>query len=200
MQWSSIMEAVQKVINHSPLKRSGRNSIGNMRCHMEVFTGPTLSPLLFRPTPMKTYRTLQAIGDERLRSVVNVGKLQKSFDGINKEKSSNSVRVHTKTQQLHNAQTSVLPVNIVVGDFVLVIVSAKQGHKLQRKWNEPMRVVEAKLHLLFVVKDINSSQKMRAHVQRLIPYPVSPKHEEASKKLYRQSAYYDTMSNIVEEI
>lgn len=118
--------------------------------------------------PLRTYRTLQGIDKEGLLSVMGVGKLQVSFEAIHEELSSRNEQMHTKAQQLHNARTNVLPVNIVVGDFLMVRVNAKQGHKPQMKWKGPMRVVEAKSHFLFVLEGIARSKKLTARAQRVI--------------------------------
>lgn len=109
-------------------------------------------------------------------------------------------QVRARARQKHNAKTKVLPLNINIGDFVMVRVNAKRGHKLQTKWKGPMQVTETKSHLLFVVEDINRQYKMIAHAQRLIPYPVTSKQIQASKELQQQAIYYETMTHIVKEI
>lgn len=199
-QWPSLVGAVQKVINHSPIKRLGRNRAGNMRCPMEVFTGLTPSPLLVRPMPLKTYRTVRVLDNERVRSIIDIGKLHESLEEMHKDVSKGNTQVRTRAQQIHNARTKVLPLNIYVGDFVMVRVSTKRGHKLETKWKGPMRVVETKSSLLFVVEDINSSHRITAHAQRLVPYPITPTTEQTSKELKQQATYYDMMTQIVDRI
>lgn len=85
MKWPSRIKAVLKVINHSTLHRLGSNSAGNVRCSMEVFTELTPSLLILRPMLKRTYRTLYTKNQERLRSIVDVGRLHESLEVIHKE-------------------------------------------------------------------------------------------------------------------
>lgn len=84
IKWPSIIEAIQKIINHAPLQRLGRNKAGHMRCPMEVFTGLTPSPLSLRPMPLKSYRTLQALDQEKALNMVDVGRLHESLNAVHK--------------------------------------------------------------------------------------------------------------------
>lgn len=67
----------------------------------------------------------------------------------------------------------------------MVRISGKRGHKLQTKWKGPLRVIETKLPLLFVIEVINRSHQITAHAQRLVLYPVlsSARHQQASNEL-----------------
>lgn len=65
VQRPSIIEAVKIIINHSSSRKLGRHSTGSLRCSTEVLRGLTPSPLILRLMPMKTYRTLQALNEEK---------------------------------------------------------------------------------------------------------------------------------------
>lgn len=147
---------------------------------------------------MKMYRTLRTLSQKKTLGTVNVGIIHESLEAIHEEVSTRNGQAYSCAQQIHYAQTKAWPRNIVVGDFVMFRVSAKRGHKLQRTWKGQMPIIEPLSHLLFVVKDINCSHKIAAHAKRLIPYPVSSNHQQASKDLQQQAIYYDTMTQIVE--
>lgn len=44
-----------------------------------------------------------------------------------------------------------------------------------------MRVITSKYDLLFIVKDITSSQQLVVNAQRMVPYPIAHRGMQASK-------------------
>lgn len=72
-----------------------------------------------------------------------------------------------------------MPVNIDVGDYVMVLVSAKRNHKLQSKMRGLMRVVKAKNDLVFVVGDLSNVRTSLSHPQRIVSYPVPDRASQA---------------------
>lgn len=63
-----------------------------------------------------------------------------------------------------------------------------------------MRVPEAKFNLVFVVKDILNARKTIVHAQRMLPYRVTHRGEQASAELKQQAEHYDTTYPLVDSI
>lgn len=147
---------------------------------------------------LKFYCTLQALNEKTLRKIVDVGKLHEAPDIVYKDVATRNEQTRTHARQIHNAKTQVLPLNINIGDFVMVNVSSRRKQKLQTKWKGLMRVRKPKLHLLFVVEDINHQHKMTAHAQRLVPYSLTNKHLHASRELQQRAGHYKTVTQIIE--
>lgn len=82
----------------------------------------------------------------------------------------------------------------------MIQVPAKRGHKLQTKWSGPMQVVENKSNLVYIVEDVNNSQRTTVHAQHIVPYPVTMQGEQASKELKHQAANYDEAFHSVDGI
>lgn len=119
---------------------------------------------------------------------------------MHKDVSMENIQVCTRTQQVHNVRTKVLPLNICAGDFGMVRVRVKRGYKLETKWKGPMCIVEPKSSLIFVVENINSSRQFTVHAQLSVPYPLTPKKEQVSKEIRQQATYYDMMTQIFDVI
>lgn len=88
-------------------------------------------------------------------------------------------RARTQAQQIRNAQTKVLPPNIMVWNYVMVRVSAERERNYQTKRKGLTHVIEAKSHLLLIVKNIHRSYRITTHAQCLIPYPISSQYQQA---------------------
>lgn len=198
--WTSIVEAIQKIMNQSPLKRLGTNAQGVMRCPMEVFTGLKASPLIIRPLPLRKYMSVKALDEARTMQVINIDRFHQALENIHKEVSDNNTANRSRALKWHNAKTNVTPLNINIGDYVMIRTHAHRNHKLESKWRGPMLVVEAKSTLVFVVKDINNGSQQTVHAQRMIPYPISRNATMISEELKQQATYYDTNFHLVQEI
>lgn len=179
----SIGDTAQKVINQSSRQRLEKSKDGRVSCRMELFTGPTPSSMLLSPMPLKSCRTLQALKQERIRKIADVGKLHGALDNVYRDVAIRNEQVCTRARQVDNAKAQGLPPVKSSADFVMLIVNTKMEHKLQKKSEEPMGTTETKSQLLFVAGDINHLHKMIAHAQRVIPYLFTAQHLQASKEL-----------------
>lgn len=87
----------------------------------------------------------------------------------------------------------MLPLNLSIGAYMIVRVSAKRGHKLQARWKEPMQVVETKSNFLFVAKDVKSSYWLTTHAQCLFPRLITSKENGNIGRSEIQATYYEMM-------
>lgn len=69
--------------------------------------------------------------------------------------------------------------NIDVGNFVMVRTSTKHSQKLQSNCKGPMRVIEAKKELVFVLDDLKSADTLIAKAQQILPYLISNRASQA---------------------
>lgn len=109
-----------------------------MRCPLKVFAGLVPSPLLVRSMPIMAYSSLQILGQAQTQAIVDVRKLQESLEAMHQELSIKNDKARIKAQQVYIAQKNVLPLNITIGDFVMVRIRGKRGQKLQTKWKGPL--------------------------------------------------------------
>lgn len=72
VQWPTIIEGVQKIVNPSSVGRLGKNEAVNIMCLMEVFTGLTPCAILIRPMSLRRYRESKALSKARLKDVANI--------------------------------------------------------------------------------------------------------------------------------
>lgn len=199
-KWPSIIESIQKVMNQSTWKRFRKNTQGGMRCPMKVFTGLRPSPLLVRLTPLRKYKDLRAIDEARTAEIINFSGLHEVLVKVHKEESNNNMVNRSRALRCHNAKTNVTPLNINVGDHLMIRTHAQRDHKLQSKWRGPMLVNEAKSALVFTVEDLSNAKQQTVHAQRMLPYTISTTTAHISEELIEQAIYYDTTFLLVDEI
>lgn len=103
-----------------------------------------------------------------MREIANITALQEVLHEIHKDVALTSSTIQTGAQQLHSAKTNFLPLNIIVGDNVVVQVSARKEHKLQTKCHEPMRVNKARSSLVLVVEEVINGELVTMHAQQMV--------------------------------
>lgn len=157
-------------------------------------------PLLLRPMPFRKYRPTKTLDLEKVKTIFDIGNLQERLQENHKDVSNRNDRLPTQTQQVHNSRTKVIPLNINIGDFVTVRVGAKRIHKLENKWKGHIGVVETKSVLIFVIEDVNTSDRITAHAQCLVSYPINFQDHQTLKERKQQALYYDMNAQFVEEI
>lgn len=114
--------------------------------------------------------------------------------------SNNNQKWRSQAQNTHNAKTNVLPINIDIGDYVMVPTHTKPSHKLQAMWRGPMKVVKSKSNLEFTIENIVSHQHHVVHAQRTISYPSTGFGEQALNELKEQAVHYDSSYHLVDDI
>lgn len=83
-QWPSIDEIVLRVISQSPLQCEEKRKDGHVGCPMKEFTGLTPSPLFLRLMLLKSYQSLQAFKQVKVRKNVDVQKLHEAQNNPHK--------------------------------------------------------------------------------------------------------------------
>lgn len=115
-QWPARMEAVQRIINQSPVKRLERNNKEWLRCPMQIFNGLKPYPLQIGPMPLKLYPDMKIVAEARCKLIINIESVHGAVGQVHKE-ISESIDANLKdAQRVHNAQTNVLPLNISLCD------------------------------------------------------------------------------------
>lgn len=199
-KWPSLSEVIQKIINHSSSKQLGKNKEGNMLSPVEVFTALKPSHILIKPMPLRKFRNIEAMNEEGMKDLVSITKLQEALTQRHKDAAQSKAIRGTHAKQLHNTKTNVLPVNIVVGDHVMVRAHASRTHKLQTKSRGLMIVKEAKSSLMFVVEDVVSGELHTIHAQRMMLYPVTQRGSHASEELRQKAVHYNATCHLIDEI
>lgn len=103
-------------------------------------------------------------------------------------------------RRLHDAKTNKLPLNINVGDYVLVLAHAKRSQELGAKWHGPMHVQKTKSNLLFSVQDIVNKKHLTIHAQSITPYPVSERQLETCEGMKAQDVPFGSTKHLLEDI
>ena len=124
---------VQSILNHSPLKRLGLRDKSNkkaFRTPLECFTGikPT-RPLLRTLTATKYAKSCTSWQVQILR-IANTEETQNALEEIYKNISAASSRRRAQQIRLRYSKTSRKWLNLREGNFVLVRLPQKEGHKL----------------------------------------------------------------------
>lgn len=127
---ASIVDVIQRTLNHSPIERLEIHGDGNCRCPLEVFLGLKPSPRNARPTSMRTYKDVSGIRGKRCRRITDLGRSPEVLRQMHKEVCNDNNRRRSRAQQIHNTRTNVLPISIEIGDYVMIRSHAKRNHKL----------------------------------------------------------------------
>lgn len=125
---------------------------------MLVFTGLNTSPLLVRPMPKYKFEDMKSLEEGQTRDM-------------------RCTCVHN----VHTSRTHVLPLNINVGDYVIIHSDIRKEQKVQTRRRRPMRVREAKSALVLIVKDLVNSQQLKEHARCIIPCLITKQSDWVSK-------------------
>lgn len=82
---------------------------------------------------MKEIKGLKALNKAGIGEIMDINILQEALGKVHKGVKENNVKNCTCMQKWHNEKTNVLPLNIKIGDSVLIRTHAKREHKLQSK-------------------------------------------------------------------
>lgn len=83
---------------------------------------------------------------------------------------------------------------------MLIWSIGKKGHNLNIEWQEPMKLINAKSERIFEVENLTESERMTAHGQRMVPYPVLHHTSQITGKLMKQSNHLASTYHMVKEI
>lgn len=132
-QWPAILDAIQNIINQSAVQRLGRNGARKLRCPMEVFSGLQPPAMVIRPIPLRPYRNMRTIDEERCKEIMNIGSMHDALQQMHENIVDRNRSRRTRVQKIHIARTNVLPLNIYISSYVVVHTLSKRNHKLQTK-------------------------------------------------------------------
>ena len=194
--WPSVVECVQSVLNHSPLKRLGlrdKNYPGVYRTPMEVFTGHIPTRPLLHALPLYSYRSIMSTDLSDVQRILDIEAMQNSFVAMHKDVKQNTDSSRQRQVDAHNRRTNVQPVNLQKGDFVLVQRATKKGHKLSLMWLGPRRIVDVKSELVYEVEDIIHGKREVVHARRLLLYRADMDGKPVDERLLRAAEHADTV-------
>lgn len=193
--WPAVVESVQSIRNHAPLKRLGarsKDSPGVYRCPLEVFTGQAPRRPLLRALPIHKYKDAHLDNELLARQLVEVKKIQECGHQMHKEVHARADSSRTRHVELHNRRTNIQPPNFTVGDFVLVRRAAPTGHKLSFKWIGPRRVSSVKSEPVFEVEDLLKRKMEVVHARRLLLYRADMDGKEVNPQLVQAAEHTET--------
>ena len=135
----------------------------------------------------------------RTQHVINLRKTQEALQSMHKDVFSRCNAERKRHIDAHNRKTNVPPVNLTVGDFVLVRRSVMKGHKLKIMWMGPRRIVRVVSPLVYDVENILNATRETVHSKRLLLYRADMDGVEIDQRLLRaaehsESSYQDVHS------
>lgn len=83
-QWPAILDKIQRVINHSPVERLGKDKNGNTRCPVEVFLGIKPSQFVALPKPLRKYKDFKSTSEERCRQIIIIEKIHTALEEMHR--------------------------------------------------------------------------------------------------------------------
>lgn len=103
-------------------------------------------------------------------------------------------------QRLDRARTSIVPVNMNIGDYVVIRPIKAGKDKLSSEWMGPMRVVGTMSAMVFVIESFLRAEKHTVLVQHLIHLVEHQLHVERFEELMEQAECLDTSQQVVREL
>lgn len=94
-----------------------------------------------------------------------------------------------KVQRIHNSGTNIMPINWILGDYVMIIGARRHYHKILLSWRGPIKIVRGIPSTVFEMGNLIQSKKQTVHAQRLLPYPMSHQTETYSDELLEYAKY-----------
>ena len=183
--WPSILECVQSVMNHAPLRRLGNSDpsiSGVYRTPLQVFTGHTPTRPLIRTAPIEQYQPARDTSEVQLCQLIEVKKLQLAFDAIHKDVVGLTTHSRQKSIEQHNRKTNIQPINFVEGDLFVVRETRRMKHKLVFLWRRTRRVLSCVSPNVFVIEDLVSGKRKEIHARRIQFYKSTLDGRELSRE------------------
>ena len=203
MDWPNVLECVQSVLNHAPLRRLGRRTEGDptiFRTPLEVFTGHKPIRALTRALPIHMYEHTKSLDEVRAQQIIGITQFQSALNDMHRKLSSDISKSRERAIKAHNRRTNVPDVSFDVGDYVLVRRTKPGGHKLQFAWQGPRRVVSVKSPWVYEVCDLIHGKKETVHAKRLIIYRGDMDGKELDESLLQAAAHLEANYQTVEKM
>lgn len=103
-RWPATVEAVQRILKHSPVKRLEKNGLGKIQCPLKVLTGLKPSAILIRLSPLRHFHDLKIIDQERCNRLIDIEGMHNAFAQMHKYKSENTQHRRTQAQKCTTAR------------------------------------------------------------------------------------------------
>lgn len=87
---------------------------------------------------------MKELHGDRAKQIANIEMLRAGLEEKNKDILDNNQLRRLRTQCIHNGEANTMPMNIAVGDYVIVRTHANRQQKLYSRWRGPIRVKEAR--------------------------------------------------------
>lgn len=199
--WPAVLEAVQAILNHSPLRRLGlsRGKGPGYRTPSDVFTGQASSRPLIRALPPSVYGVERSMDAIRARQLVTIDTLQSAVECMHKEVNAAVSKNRERSVAAHNRRTNVRSVQFEIGDFVLVR-QHKRGHKLSFVWKGPCRVKAAKSAAVYNVEDLLTGKISVVHYRRMMVYRLGLDGMNVDKELLKDVEHGAASYEVAEKI
>lgn len=85
--------------------------------------------------------------------MVSIGELQETLEETHKEITDSNQRMRTTAQHIHSTKNNLLSCNFVLGEFMMFYSAKERHNKLSAGLICPVKIIEAKLDLIFDIED-----------------------------------------------
>ena len=199
--WPAVLEAIQSILNSSPLKKLGKDkSTNRWRTPHSVFTGQKTSRSLLRALPPSEYFSARNTSEVDTRRLLQIELLQ---DAVEKMHSSVLETVSNERKRAilaHNRRTNISVLNLHPGDFVLVRVPGTTAHKLSFKWTGPRRVLRSTGPHTYEIEDLISGKSEIIHDSRMILYRNDMVGKEVSEELLDSARHLESSYQVIRNL
>lgn len=131
LEWPSGIEAVQAIINQVSLKTLRKQSPIGIKngfcCRMEVLHGIKASHFLHYGFSINKVQGFEILEHGKAKGYVKTKRTTPCYANTHREESASNEKDFSKAQALQNIRTNVIPRNVHLGDYVIVILHLKGG-------------------------------------------------------------------------
>lgn len=96
--------------------------------------------MIIRPMPRQKYKDIETLNKARVAAITSTVMLHNALDRMHKKEAANNMLRRTRAQTVHNSNTSVARLNVIVGDYIMIRTHAKREHRLHSKCSGAMLV------------------------------------------------------------
>ena len=202
-EWPAVVECVQSMLNHAPLRRLGLQDInkpGVYRTPLEVFTGCRAVRPLMHASPFWEYEKVGFQDEVHLRQLLCIDQMQAALADMHKEVNERASSNRRRHVEAHNRKTNIKKINFTVGDFVLVRRAVPSEHKMRFTWTGPRRIVNCKSEWVYEVEHLQQSHRETVHARRLILYRSNMDGKPVEENLLKAAAHTEAVYQDVHEL
>lgn len=107
--------------------------------------GPKTSTLTHKINTAEELQRFKSVKEAHGKKLADISMLLQPLKCVHKYVAKTNAASRTRAQKIHNACTYMWPLNICVGDYVMIPLRARKRHKLRTKRRGLMRVRKQKL-------------------------------------------------------